>query len=62
MSNRFRLEELFNLADRDIKDGHFESAFRRLEEILVEDPLFGKAYNYMGWMYESNFRDYAKAE
>lgn len=62
MSNRFRLEELFNLADRDIKDGHFESGFRRLEEILVEDPLFGKAYNHMGWMYEIKFRDYTKAE
>lgn len=62
MSNRFRLEELFNLADLDIKDGYYEAAFKKLEEILVEDPLFGKAYNHMGWMYETKFRDYAKAE
>lgn len=48
MSNRFRLEELFNLADRDIKDGHFESAFRRLEEILVEDPLFWESMQLHG--------------
>lgn len=62
MSNVFRLEELFNQADLDIKDGYYESAFKRLEEILVEDPLFGKAYNHMGWMYETKLKDYRKAE
>lgn len=62
MSNRFRLEELFTQADLDIKDGYFEAAFKKLEDILVEEPTFGKAYNHMGWMYETKFRDYAKAE
>lgn len=62
MSNSFRLEEMFNQADLDIKDGLFESAFQRLQDILVEDPLFGKAYNHLGWMYETKFRDYSKAE
>lgn len=62
MSNRFRLEEIFQQADLDIKDGYFDSAFRKLEEILVEDPFFGKAYNHMGWMYETKLKDYVKAE
>lgn len=62
MANRFRLEELFHLADLDIKDGYYESAHKRLDEILTEDPLFGKAYNHLGWMYETKFRDYQKAE
>ncbi len=62
MSNRFRLEELFHQTDLDIKDGYYDSAFRKLEEILVEDPLFGKAYNHMGWMYETKLKDYSKAE
>jgi tetratricopeptide (TPR) repeat protein len=62
MSNRFRLEELFNQADLDIKDGYFESAFGRLEQLLVEDPLYGKAYNHLGWLYETKLKDYRKAE
>lgn len=62
MSNRFRLEQLFHQADLDIKDGYYDSAFRKLEEILVEEPLFGKAYNHMGWMYETKLLDYGKAE
>lgn len=60
--NRFRHEEIFNQADLDIKDGYYEDAFKKLESILIEDPTYGKAYNHMGWMYETKFRDYGKAE
>lgn len=62
MSNLFRLEEQFSQADLDIKDGYYEAAFQKLENILVEEPTFGKAYNHMGWMYETKFRNYQKAE
>lgn len=57
-----RLEELFRQADLDIKDGYYESAVKKLEDILVENPNFGKAYNHLGWMYETKFRDLRKAE
>lgn len=57
-----RLEELFHLADLDIKDGYYEAAVKKLEDILVENPNFGKAYNHLGWMYETKFRDLGKAE
>lgn len=60
--NRFRHEEIFNQADLDIKDGLYEEGFHKLESILVEDPTYGKAYNHMGWIFETKFRDYAKAE
>lgn len=57
-----KLEEQFQQADLDIKDGLYESAIKRLESILVEDANFGKAYNHLGWLYETKFRDLTKAE
>lgn len=57
-----RLEELFNLADLDIREGYFEEAVKKLEEILIEDPTFGKAYNHLGWLNETKFQNYPKAE
>lgn len=62
MHHNLRLEELFNLADLDIRDGYYEEAVRKLEEILVEDPTFGKAYNHLGWLNETKLQDYEKAE
>lgn len=62
MHHNLRLEELFNLADLDIRDGYYEEAVRKLEEILVEDPTFGKAYNHLGWLNETKFQNYEKAE
>ena len=60
--DRIALEELFNSADRDLNDGYFEAGVEKLEQILVEDPGFGKAYNHLGWLYETKFQDYEKAE
>lgn len=57
-----RLEELFNAADADIRDGLYEEAVKKLEDILVEEPTFGKAYNHLGWMYETKFQNFEKAE
>jgi len=62
LHNQARLEELFFLADQDIKNGLYEAAIKKLEELIVEDPNFGKAYNHLGWMYETKFRDLVKAE
>lgn len=57
-----RLEEKLNIANNEIKDGYFESAVRKLEEILDESPNFGKAHNHLGFLYETKFYDYEKAE
>lgn len=62
MQNRYFLEELFNTADLDIKAGKFESAVEKLEQILAQDPTFGKAYNHLGWLNETKFKDYVQAE
>jgi tetratricopeptide (TPR) repeat protein len=55
-------EDLFQLADRDIKDGYIERGHESLINILKDNPSFGKAHNHLGWMYETKFQDYVKAE
>jgi len=62
MSYNVKLEELFNQADLDLKDGFYDIAVKNLENIIAEDPDFGKAYNHLGWFYETKFRDYTTAE
>lgn len=58
----FEVEEKFQSADRLINEGKIGDAARLLEEILAEVPDFGKAHNHMGWLYETKFKNYTKAE
>lgn len=60
--NQFKLEEKFNVADQEIKAAKYEAAVALLQEIISEDPKFGKAYNHLGWLYETKFKDLAVAE
>ena len=62
MDNNIKFEEMLNIANLDIKDGLYESAVSKLEEIIDENIEFGKAYNHLGWLYETKFKDYEKAE
>ncbi len=62
MNSNIKLEELFYAADKEISNGNFTSAVEKLENILVEDPKFGKAYNHLGWLYETKFKDLDKAK
>ena len=62
IAKRYRLEEKFNRADQDLKAGKIEIAIESFESIIKEDPTFGKAYNHMGWIFETKFRDYENAE
>lgn len=62
MDHLTRMEELLHQANDDIRDGKFEIAENKLEQILNEDPNFGKAYNHLGYLYEAKFRDYDKGE
>jgi tetratricopeptide (TPR) repeat protein len=58
----FDLEEKFLTADRLISENHLGEAAKMLEEILAEAPDFGKAHNHLGWLYETKFKNFARAE
>ncbi|MCB0402374.1 MAG: hypothetical protein KDD41_09845 [Flavobacteriales bacterium] len=62
MDINIKSEDMFHLADLDIKDGYIERAFETLNNILKENPTFGKAHNHLGWMCETKFQDFQKAE
>jgi tetratricopeptide (TPR) repeat protein len=59
---RQRLDDLFFEADQLIKEKRITEAFSTLEVILVEAPDYGRAYNHLGWIYETQYKDYKKAE
>lgn len=58
----FDLEEKFLTADRLISENHLGDAAKLLEEILSEAPDFGKAHNHLGWLYETKFKNFPRAE
>lgn len=61
-ATNFDLEEKFLSADRLISEGRLSEAAHMLEEILAEAPDFGKAHNHLGWLFETKFKNYTRAE
>jgi tetratricopeptide (TPR) repeat protein len=57
-----RLDDLFFEADTLIKEKKITEAISVLEAILVEAPDYGRAYNHLGWIFETQYRDFIKAE
>ncbi len=57
-----KLDALFFDADRLISERKYTDAINMLEAILIEAPDYGKAYNHLGFIYETKYRDIAKAE
>jgi tetratricopeptide (TPR) repeat protein len=55
-------EELFIQADRLIKEGGTIEAVEKLSQILKRNPRFGKAYNHLGWIYETKYKNSRRAE
>ncbi len=55
-------EDLFAQADRLLTDGSVMEAVDKLSLILKRNPRFGKAYNHLGWVYETKYKNYARAE
>lgn len=55
-------EELFAQADRLLNDGVVSEAVEKLSQILKRNPRFGKAYNHLGWVYETKYKNTARAE
>lgn len=58
----FDLEEKFLKADQLIAENKLSEAAKMLEDILFEAPDFGKAHNHMGWLFETKFKNYQRAE
>ena len=55
-------EELYLEAEADIKNNNYAEAFKKYESILYEEPDSAQAHNSLGWLYKTQFDDYAKAE
>lgn len=62
MTTTSYIEELFLEADRALDEGNMAEGKRLLEEILSEEPSFGKAHNHLGWLYKTKYQDYVTAE
>ena len=54
---RLKLDELFFEADQMIAEKNFSDAINTLESILIEAPDYGKAYNHLGWIYETKYKE-----
>src|SRR5258708_12489036 len=55
-------EELYLEAEADIKNNNYAEAFKKYESILYDEPSSAPAHNSLGWLYKTQFDDYAKAE
>lgn len=60
--DKIRLDEWFYEADQNIKEQRYADAMQTLEAIIAESPRYAKAYNHLGWLYETKYRDLKKAE
>ena len=57
-----RINDKFRLADKTIKEGKVGDAVHLLEGIIRETPTFGKAYNHLGWIFETKYQKRPQAE
>jgi tetratricopeptide (TPR) repeat protein len=56
------MEELYLEAEADIKNNNYAEAFKKYENILYDEPDSAPAHNSLGWLYKTQFDNYAKAE
>lgn len=61
-SSEVESEEMFANADKLLNDGVLREAVDLLTRIIKRDPHFGKAYNHLGWVYETKYKNAEKAE
>ena len=55
-------EELFAQADKLLNEGVVLEAVEKLSQIIKRNPRFGKAYNHLGWVYETKYKNNVRAE
>lgn len=56
------LENLFQEADLRLKEKKYQVAYDLLTEIVATDSTFGKAYNHLGWLFETKYQKLVEAE
>lgn len=56
------LDNLFFEADNLIKDNLIGDAHNKLLVIVKKNPNYGRAYNHLGWLFETKYKDLNKAE
>lgn len=59
---QFKMDDKFFEADLLIKENKIGEALRALTEIITEMPDYGRAHNHLGWIYETKYNDYSRAE
>lgn len=57
-----KVEQIYLEAEADIRNNNYHEAFEKYETILYEEPSYAPAHNSMGWIYKTQFDNYAKAE
>ena len=55
-------EQMFSNADKKINEGNVQEAHQMLIALTDKFPEFGKAYNHLGYIYETKYRDAAMAD
>ncbi len=55
-------EDMFAQADKLLNEGAIAPAVDKLTQILKRNPHFGKAYNHLGWVYETKYKNTARAQ
>ncbi len=60
--NSAELDNLFFEADNLIKDNLIGDAYNKLMSIIQRNPRYGRAYNHLGWLFETKYKDLNKAE
>jgi tetratricopeptide (TPR) repeat protein len=55
-------EDMLFEADDLIRNNKIADAVALLEGIILQAPDFGKAYNHLGWVFETKLKDFARAE
>ncbi len=60
--SQLQIEEYYLEALDNLEYGGIVEAKRLFEKIVWEQPEYGRAYNYLGWIYHRYFFDFAQAE
>ena len=61
-NNIFYIEELFLKVEDFFGKGEFAEGKKVLEEILEQEPGYGRAHNHLGWLYYAKFDNFEKAK
>jgi tetratricopeptide (TPR) repeat protein len=61
-NENLEFEDMLLEVDELIRNNKIADAVLLLENIINQTPDYGKAYNHLGWIYETKFKNVLKAE